>query len=61
MEKKHTFDGGYNRVGEIALVDGVCSICGNKAKVIEIDGSEGEYEAGRICKECASDLFRQDY
>jgi hypothetical protein len=57
-EKLADFDGGYGRSGVIRFVTGKCSVCGaGPLPVIEIDASEAEYNAGRICRECAERAF----
>jgi hypothetical protein len=53
------FDGGYGRQGDIAILrDSVCDVCGRgPVRVLYVDGSEGEYSGGHICRECCVDLF----
>lgn len=53
-----TFDGGYSRKGKIWIEWGPCFVCPNKETfVLAIDGSEVEYEAGRICEDCIRKAF----
>ena len=47
------FNAGYNRIGEIMVVNDICKICDKEKKCIYIDGSEGEYGGASICPECA--------
>lgn len=46
------FNGGFNRRGEIVVVEGVCDSCGEKRIVVLVDASEGEYRAGTLCIDC---------
>ena len=52
-----TFDGAYKRTGKIWIEWGPCGVCPNETLVLAIDGSEAEYEAGRVCLECIQLAF----
>lgn len=51
------FDGDYARKGVIEVERGVCDRCKQDANVLTMDGSEGEYERGRLCRPCANAMF----
>ena len=51
--KSIEFDGGNNRVGSMWASHGCCIVCEQEKLVIFSDASEGEYEASKICKDCA--------
>jgi hypothetical protein len=51
------FDANYGRTGKIQVADATCDVCQQAAPCIVIDQSEGEYEAGHICAECARKAF----
>ena len=48
------FDGGYGRIGIICIKKAICTICDKESSCLSMDGSEGEYKDGCICKECIS-------
>jgi len=48
-----TFKSLYNRLGEIALVEDECILCGVNKKCLYINDSEGEYSGASICGDCA--------
>lgn len=47
------FDGNYGRKGTIIVGEAECDVCKQDRACIIIDQSEGEYNAGHICGECA--------
>jgi len=53
-----TFDGGYGRLGQIWVDNNTCDLCDREnVRCINIDGSEGEYECGSVCEQCARMLY----
>lgn len=56
------FDGGYNRIGKLAVkADEECVVC-NTVKVCLVgDPSEGEYAEVTVCLPCVMTMFDEYY
>jgi len=51
------YKGAYERTVLIEIEVGTCKRCGNITKVLSMDGSDGEYSVGCLCKECIDESF----
>lgn len=53
--------GGYNEGDEIkiSLYEEICDICFTKTMCLTMDGSQGEYYNGAICKGCIDNIFKE--
>ena len=54
-----TYDGGYNRTGEIGVMTWRCAACEEERLCLVMDSSEGEYQWGAICQPCANAMFER--
>jgi len=66
-----TFDGGYSYTGAIVISDrdnydnNACDICKvlyePRQPMLLIDGSDGEYRAGKVCMKCLNKIVKEYY
>ena len=54
---KKSFNAAHARIGEIWVENGKCDVCNEDKPCLNIDSSEDEYGAGKICKKCIKDMF----
>ena len=57
MEQLFSACGRYSRTITISSDEATCMECGNKAKCLAFDSSDGEYTTMTFCKSCIDKFF----
>jgi hypothetical protein len=56
-----TYDGGYGRVGTVAVQLDKCDICGETKPCLATDSTEGEYAPSVLCLPCIALIFEEEF